>query len=65
MTVGKNDHDSWAMIINSGDGRKEPSKLKPDVVDINLTSWVGAWSVHMCCTCTEEADVKRYVPYTV
>ena len=44
-----------------GDGRKEPSKLKLDVDVINLTSWVSAWSVHMGCTYTEEADVKRYV----
>ena len=23
--------------------------------------WVSAWSAHMCCTCTEEANLKRYV----
>ena len=62
FTHGKGSREIKGKISEiSGDGRKVPSKLKPDVVDINLTTWVSVWSVHMCCTCTKEADVKPYV----
>ena len=29
---------------------------------LSISNWpASALSVHMCCTCTEETDVKRYV----